>query len=65
MEFRGRQGTSRFFDHIPTILQLFDLFWPSTLLRKIVIESNRYATHPLDALGNTIGGRKWVNTSTI
>ena len=29
-----------FFAEIPTILQLFDLFWPCTLLRKIVIESN-------------------------
>jgi hypothetical protein len=44
-------------------LQLFELFWPKTLLKKIVIETNRYATHPLDAMDNTMGGRKWVNIS--
>jgi hypothetical protein len=30
-----------------------------------VIETNRYATHPLDALGNTMEGRKWVNMSIV
>jgi hypothetical protein len=41
----------------------FELFWPFTMLRKIVFETNRYATHSLDALGNTMGGAKWVSTS--
>jgi hypothetical protein len=62
-EFRGRRGTSRFFPHLRRILQLWELFWPFTLLRKIVTETNRYASHPLDALGNTMGGKKWVNLS--
>jgi hypothetical protein len=31
------------------------------LLHKIVTETNRYATHPLDAMGNTMGGRNWEN----
>jgi hypothetical protein len=44
-------------------MQLFQLFWPFTLLREIVVETNRYAINPLDALGYTMGGRKWVNTS--
>jgi hypothetical protein len=61
MEFRGRRGTTRFFEHIPTTLQLFELFWPRTLLQKIVIETNHYATHPLNVFSNTMGGRKWVN----
>jgi hypothetical protein len=30
-------------------------------LQRIVTESNRYATHPLDAMGNTMGGRNWVH----
>jgi hypothetical protein len=52
-------GTAQFFEHIPTILQLFEFFWPFNLLRKIVNETNRYATEPIDARGNTRGGRKW------
>jgi hypothetical protein len=55
-EFLGRMGTTKFFAHIPSILTLFELFWPFTLMHKIVIETNRYATHVLDALGNTRGG---------
>jgi hypothetical protein len=57
--FVGRRDTKRFFERIPTIWQLFELFWPFNLLRKIVIETNRYATEPLDARGNTRGGKKW------
>jgi hypothetical protein len=59
MDFLGRRSTSQFFRLVPTILQLFDLFWPFTILRKIVIETNRYATMVMDALGNTRGGPKW------
>jgi hypothetical protein len=62
-EFRGRMGTTKFFAHMPSLLTLFELFWPFNLLRKIVIETNRYASHVVDALGNTIGGPKWVHTS--
>jgi hypothetical protein len=56
-EFLGRMDTTKFFAHIPSILTLFELFWPFTLMRKIVIETNCYATHVVDALGNTRGGR--------
>ena len=55
-----RRGVSRFFSHLPTIMQLWELFWPFNLLRKIVVETNRYASHLLDATGNTMG-KKWVN----
>jgi hypothetical protein len=54
--FIGRRGTMQFFEHLPTILQLFELFWPFNLLRKIVSETNRYATEPIDAQRNTRGG---------
>jgi hypothetical protein len=31
-EFLGRRGTQKFFAHMPTLLQLFELFWPFNLL---------------------------------
>jgi hypothetical protein len=55
----GRSGTSQFFWLIPIVLQLFDLFWPFTILQKIVIVTNQYATMVVDALGNTRGRPKW------
>ena len=55
-EFIGRRDTMQFFYHIPTILQLFEFFWPFNLLRKIVIETNQYAIEPIDAQRNTRGG---------
>jgi hypothetical protein len=55
-EFIGSRDPSVFFSQIPTILHLFHLFWPFTLLRKIVMETNSYATHSLDAQGNYMGG---------
>jgi hypothetical protein len=60
-DFIGRRGTSQFFHNLPTILQLFELFWPFTTLRKIVEETNRYATMVLDRFGNTWGGHTWEN----
>jgi hypothetical protein len=57
-EFSSFHGPHSFFAGIPTLLQLFDLFWPRTLLRKIVVETNCYATRLLDALGNCMGGPK-------
>jgi hypothetical protein len=56
-------GTTQFFAHMPSILTLFELFWPFNVMSKIVIETTRYATHVIDALGNTQGGPKWINTS--
>lgn len=55
-EFLGRMGTTKLFTHIPSIFTLFELFWPFYLMQKIVIETNRYATQILDALGGTQGG---------
>jgi hypothetical protein len=60
-KFTSSRGPTTFFVGIPTLLQLFDLFWPCTLLHKIVVETNRYATHPLDAQGKTMEGPKWKN----
>ena len=47
--------------HYSTILQLFDLFWPHTLLHKIVKETNHYTIQLLDVQGNSMGGPKWMN----
>jgi hypothetical protein len=44
-------GTTKFFAHVPSLLTL-ELFWPFKLLCKIVMETNRYASYVLDALGN-------------
>jgi hypothetical protein len=60
IDFVGSRGTTQDFDKVPSVASLFDLFWPVTLLLKIVIETNRYASHPLDAIGNTMEGRNWV-----
>ena len=57
----GTRGPSAFFSQIPTILHLFHLFWPCILLHKIMMETNCYATHPIDAHGNCMGGPKWKN----
>jgi hypothetical protein len=65
MEFLGRNGTIDDHYHAPTILFLFHLFWPTSLLEKIVNETSRYATHCMDALGNTRGGMNWMNLSIV
>jgi hypothetical protein len=57
-DFKGRMGSTKFFVQIPSNLILFELFWPFNVIRKIVIETNHYATHVIDALGNTRGGPK-------
>lgn len=57
--FQGSPGPTRDFREMPTFMQLFSLFWPNTLLRKIVRETNRYATTP-DEDGNTRGGQGWL-----
>jgi hypothetical protein len=62
-DFTGRMDTTQFFANVPSILTLFGLFWPFSLLCKIVMETNQYATHVLDAMGNSRGGPKWVNMS--
>jgi hypothetical protein len=59
--FIGRRDTMQSFEHFPTILQLFEFFWPFNIIRKIVIETNHYATKRIDATRNTRGGAKWEN----
>jgi hypothetical protein len=58
MAFSGRQGTTRTFHRMPTMLALWELFWPYNILRKIVEETNRYARH-VKSDGSTEGGPKW------
>jgi hypothetical protein len=60
-QFIGRREIMQFFHHIPTILQLFELFWPLALMQNIVMETNRYATEHLDEVGNIQEGEKWEN----
>ena len=57
MTFSGRKGTTRDFHRMPTILALWELFWPFNLLRKIVDETNRYATK-IKGDGTIEGGSK-------
>lgn len=57
--FVSAPGPSEAFRAMPNFMQLFSLFWPYTLLRKIIVESNRYATTP-DEHGNTRGGQGWL-----
>ena len=64
-EFTGRMDITKFFVHIPSLLTLFELVWPFNLLRKIAMETNHYISHVLDALENTKGGPKWVQTSMV
>jgi hypothetical protein len=64
-EFTSLCCPTTFFAGISTLLQLFDLFWPRILLRKIVVETNRYATHPLDAQGKTMEGPKLKNLRIV
>ena len=52
VEFLGRRGNTKFFENFSTILILWNLFWPHTLLQEIVRETNCYATAILDAMGS-------------
>jgi hypothetical protein len=57
--FLGRQGPrSDYGNGMPTFLHLFDLFWPYSILRKIVCETNRYAMES-NGEGSTVGGPTW------
>jgi hypothetical protein len=55
-EFTGVRGNNYFWNKVPTMLQLFEIFWPHNVLRDIVIETNRYATEDLRG-GKTYGGK--------
>jgi hypothetical protein len=60
MEFRGWEGGTQEWARFPTFMQLFALFWPNQRLKKIVVETNRYATE-VHGGGHTEGGAKWYN----
>jgi hypothetical protein len=51
-------STREHFDRMPSYLQFFEMFWPSHVLRKIKIETNRYARE-LDDNGRRRGGDSW------
>jgi hypothetical protein len=55
-DFIGRRGRTQLFHQVLTMLQLFELFRLFTILRKIMEETNHYATTVVDAFGNTWGG---------
>ena len=55
IEMRLRCNTNPF-DVFPSVLELWELFWPLDLLCKIVCETNRYARMVIDPLGNTMEG---------
>jgi hypothetical protein len=56
--FLGTRGPIEYNHRLPTSMQLFNLFWPWTILRDIVNETNRYARQD-DGAGGTMEGRRW------
>lgn len=58
-EFVKIVGANTDFRRILSFMQLFSLFWPYTLLQKIVIETNRYAT-TVDDHSKCPGGAAWI-----
>jgi hypothetical protein len=56
--FIGRMGPTEISHWLPSFMQLFSLFWPYTILRAIVDETNCYACEG-DGQGGTRGGDKW------
>ena len=44
IEFLGRKGNTNSYEYFPTLLALWNLFWPQTILQNILRETNRYAT---------------------
>jgi hypothetical protein len=57
-EITGCGGPREDYHRMPTFLMLFRLFWPDSVLRKIVTETNRYATTE-DEDGVKPGGPRW------
>ena len=60
VQFQGFRRTSTIYDELPTLLQLWKFFWPSTCMRTIVWETNSYAETIVDAFSHTMGGLYWV-----
>ena len=61
IQFQGNGGTRGFYDVMPTLLQFWELFWPATIMRTIVRESNKYAETIMNAFGHTMGGPDWIS----
>ena len=60
LNFGEGEGTYFFFETFFTILTLWNLFWPNTLLQQIMKETNCYATQVLDIIESTMGGPNWI-----
>ena len=60
IQFHGNGGIRSIYDVLPILLQLWEIFWPTTCMRSIVCESNSYAQTVIDAFGHTMGGPKWM-----
>jgi hypothetical protein len=56
--FIGARGPTQIRHRLPTFMQLFSLFWPWTILRTIVDETNCYAGQD-DGRGEIVGGNMW------
>jgi hypothetical protein len=56
--FIGVSGPTRWWNQMPTMMQLFELFWSFTILQDIVNETNRYATSR-NGDGILPGGAGW------
>jgi hypothetical protein len=57
-EFSGVSTPNVFWYRFPRFLQLFELFWPHSLCRRIIHETNRYAMERENE-GTTRGGPQW------
>jgi hypothetical protein len=64
-EFTGPEpGCTHPYGRLPSIMGLFDKFWSLKLQRRIVRDTNRYASEvPNDGGGQTRGGLEWTPLS--
>jgi len=57
-EFMGSLRSKFFWWYFTTFANLFDLFWPISILLAIIVETNHYATM-VNIDGKTYGGPQW------
>jgi hypothetical protein len=62
LPFTGPElGCTHPYGRLPSILGLFDKFWSQKMQKRIVRESNRYASEVIDVTdGRTRGGMEWT-----
>ena len=61
LEFTGpKPGCTHPYGRLPSLVGLFDKFWSQKLDRRVVRETNRYASEILDEKGKTRGGWEWT-----